>query len=91
VSIPPIGPSISAPPLSVSLRGVSRSFPPVLEGEAPRRVLDNINLDIAAGGIVALIGASGCGKSTLLRQVCGLDTPDAGTILIDGFPLSAAP
>lgn len=67
---------------------MSRSFPPALKGEAPRRVLDNINLDIAAGEIVALIGPSGCGKSTLLRQVCGLDAPDAGTILIDGFPLS---
>jgi sulfonate transport system ATP-binding protein len=88
MSIYSIGPSISAPPLSVSLRGVSRSFRPVLKGEAPRRVLENIDLDIAAGGIVALIGPSGCGKSTLLRQVCGLDTPDAGTILIDGFPLS---
>lgn len=88
MSISSIGPSISAPELSVLLRGVSRSFPPALKGEAPRRVLDNINLDIAAGEIVALIGPSGCGKSTLLRQVCGLDAPDAGTILIDGFPLS---
>lgn len=43
-------------------------------------VLDDVNLDIAEGEFVCLLGASGCGKSTLLNLVAGLDRPTAGTI-----------
>ncbi|MGB9013330.1 MAG: ABC transporter ATP-binding protein [Aeromicrobium sp.] len=46
-----------------------------------------MNLSIGPGEIVALIGASGCGKSTLLREICGLDRPDAGEIVIDDQPV----
>ncbi|WP_316308917.1 ATP-binding cassette domain-containing protein, partial [Clavibacter michiganensis] len=41
-----------------------------------------VDLDLAAGDVVAVLGPSGCGKSTLLRQVSGLDRPDAGSIRI---------
>lgn len=68
----------------VGLREVRRAF----DGPTgPRTVLDRVDLDIAAGEIVAVIGASGCGKSTLLRQVAGLDTPDGGTITLAGTPV----
>jgi sulfonate transport system ATP-binding protein len=67
----------STPALSVSLDGVARTF-------GDRKVLRDIDLEIAPGEIVALLGPSGCGKSTLLRQVSGLDLPDAGTVSIDG-------
>ena len=63
--------------LSVTLDGVGRTF-------GDRRVLRDIDLEIAPGEIVALLGPSGCGKSTLLRQVSGLDFPDAGSVSIDG-------
>ncbi|UOE43272.1 ABC transporter ATP-binding protein [Agromyces larvae] len=43
-------------------------------------VLDDVNLDIAEGEFVCLLGASGCGKSTLLNLIAGLDRPSAGTI-----------
>lgn len=77
-----MSPTTTAHP--VGLREVRRAF----DGPAgPRLVLDRVDLDIAAGEIVAVIGASGCGKSTLLRQVAGLDTPDAGTITLAGTPV----
>src|SRR5690606_24312818 len=64
--------------------GVGRTFPPRERQGRPKAVLADVDLEIAAGEIVALLGASGCGKSTLLRQVSGLDTPTQGQILIDG-------
>ncbi|WP_421740630.1 ABC transporter ATP-binding protein [Cellulomonas sp.] len=68
----------------VTLRDVRRTFD---TPTGPRAVLAGVDLELAAGEIVALVGPSGCGKSTLLRQVSGLDTPDAGDILIDGSPV----
>ncbi|MEN9567167.1 MAG: hypothetical protein RLZZ69_2363, partial [Cyanobacteriota bacterium] len=50
-------------------------------------VLDQINLDIAPGEFVAIVGRSGCGKSTLLRLVAGLEHPSDGGVLVDGKPL----
>lgn len=52
-----------------------------------KRVLQGINLQVAGGHFVAIVGKSGCGKSTLLRLVAGLDTPTSGDILVDGQPL----
>lgn len=49
--------------------------------------LEDIDLTIADGEFVCLIGHSGCGKSTLLSLLAGLNLPDAGTITIDGVPV----
>ncbi|MBD0274285.1 MAG: ATP-binding cassette domain-containing protein, partial [Acetobacteraceae bacterium] len=43
-----------------------------------KRVLRGVDLDIAPGGFLAIVGRSGCGKSTLLRILAGLETPDEG-------------
>lgn len=51
---------------------------------APLTVLQDIDLDIARGEFVCLIGESGCGKSTLLRMMAGLLTPSEGQVLHDG-------
>jgi NitT/TauT family transport system ATP-binding protein len=46
--------------------------------------LDGVDLTVAAGGFVSLVGVSGCGKSTLLNIVAGLEQPSEGTVLVDG-------
>jgi sn-glycerol 3-phosphate transport system ATP-binding protein len=48
------------------------------------QVLHGIDLDVADGEMIVVVGASGCGKSTLLRIVAGLETPSSGTVRIDG-------
>jgi NitT/TauT family transport system ATP-binding protein len=50
-------------------------------------VLKNININIAQGEFVCVVGASGSGKSTLLRQIAGLDLPSSGEIRIGGVPV----
>jgi putrescine transport system ATP-binding protein len=53
--------------------------------------LDDLSLDIFEGEFFALLGPSGCGKSTLLRLLAGLETPDAGRILLDGKDILPVP
>ncbi|GIL05280.1 ABC transporter ATP-binding protein [Betaproteobacteria bacterium PRO7] len=53
-----------------------------------RPILDGLDLELAAGEYVAIVGESGAGKSTLLNLIAGLDVPDAGGIEIGGEVLS---
>ncbi len=55
-----------------------------------RRVLDGINLDIAQGETMVLLGGSGSGKSTLLRQIIGLERPQEGRVVVRGTNLAEA-
>lgn len=50
---------------------------------------DHISLSIGEGEFFALLGPSGCGKTTLLRMLAGFETPDSGSILLDGKDLTA--
>jgi glutamate transport system ATP-binding protein len=67
---------------TIELRGLRLSF-------GPHRILAGIDLTVAAGERVALIGPSGSGKSTLLRCVNGLERPDEGEVLIFGERLAS--
>ncbi|HEX5737159.1 MAG TPA: ABC transporter ATP-binding protein [Hydrogenophaga sp.] len=56
-----------------------------------RPLLDGVNLSVAAGETVALLGASGSGKSTLLKIVAGLDQPESGSVCFDGVDITRLP
>ncbi len=62
---------------AIRVRGVSKRF-------GGLTVLDRLDLDVAPGEFLAIVGKSGCGKSTLLRLLTGLDTATGGSITIDG-------
>jgi NitT/TauT family transport system ATP-binding protein len=66
---------------ALEVRNVSHRF-----GDFP--VLDQINLKIWPGQIVAIVGPSGCGKSTLLKAILGTHPPSEGQILADGEPVT---
>jgi len=59
------------------MQGISKSFPGV-------QALDNVDFEVAAGEVVALIGENGAGKSTLMKILCGAYRKDAGRILLQG-------
>ncbi len=67
--------------LTYSARGLARSF----EGGLVS-ALRGVDLEVAAGERVAIVGRTGCGKSTLLSLLALLDDPDAGELLVDGRP-----
>lgn len=54
-------------------------------------VLENLNLTIADGEFVTIVGASGCGKTTFLRLLLGAERPTRGELLIDGKPIPPEP
>jgi ATP-binding cassette subfamily C protein len=66
----------------IAFRGVRFGY-----ADADRPVLEGLGFTVRAGEFVAFVGASGSGKSTLLRLLLGLETPQAGSVLIDGKPL----
>jgi sulfate transport system ATP-binding protein len=68
--------------MSIAIRNIEKHF-------GNFTALNKVNLDIANGELVALLGPSGCGKTTLLRIIAGLETPDAGSIVIHGEDATA--
>jgi sulfate transport system ATP-binding protein len=63
--------------MGIEIRNLNKRFGPVV-------VCDDLNLDIPAGELVALLGPSGSGKTTLLRIIAGLEVPDSGHVLFHG-------
>src|ERR1700761_7271952 len=64
-----------------SVRSCTRQYPGVL-------ALDNATFEVAAGEVRALLGKNGAGKSTMIRLLTGAETPDKGTVAIDGMQLN---
>ena len=71
----------------LALSNVSKSYP-AAAGGAELSILSGINLNLAAGESIAIVGPSGSGKSTLLNIIGTLDRPSSGEILLNGRSLT---
>jgi sulfate transport system ATP-binding protein len=69
---------------AIVVRGANKRYGDVV-------AVDNVDFEVPAGSLTALLGPSGSGKSTLLRAIAGLDQPDSGTITINGRDVTRVP
>ena len=69
--------------MELELRGITKKFPGVVAN-------DDVNLRLATGEVLALIGENGAGKSTLMSILYGMYRPDGGSILLDGKEVTFA-
>jgi lipoprotein-releasing system ATP-binding protein len=72
----------------LQLSGVSKEFVPAV-GVAPLKILSNLDLAVAPGESLAIVGPSGSGKSTLLNLIGSLDRPTTGKVLLGGQDLTS--
>lgn len=68
----------------VEAKGISKAY-------GPRTIIENINVSVAKGEFISVVGASGCGKSTFLRLLLAQELPTSGEIHIDGAPMAMEP
>src|SRR5262245_45884310 len=73
--------SHATPAHAVAMRGVTKSFGGI-------KALAEVDFEVDKGEVHALLGGNGAGKSTILKILNGVHVPDAGTIEVDGVPLS---
>lgn len=71
----------------IRLQGVNKTYG---TGEAAVHALRDIDIDIAPGELVAIVGASGSGKTTLLNVIGGIEAADSGTVVVAGQDISTA-
>jgi NitT/TauT family transport system ATP-binding protein len=75
------GPEAATSGPAIRIRNVTKTFG---RGHDRMTALNDLDLDVAEGEFLCIVGASGCGKSTLLNLISGLDTPTDGTIETGG-------
>jgi NitT/TauT family transport system ATP-binding protein len=80
-----VTPATAAPPVAIHFDRVSKWFGGKTSDAAAFRAVDGLNLDIAEGEMVALLGKTGCGKSTTFNLIAGLLAPSEGTVRVHGF------
>lgn len=68
----------------LEIHGLSKNY---FKKRSKTNALNNIDLCIEPGHIIGLLGPNGSGKTTLIKIICGLLTPDSGTVLVDGNPI----
>ena len=68
-------------PVIYSAKGICKRFGVV-------QALGDVDLDVAEGNVIGLVGANGAGKSTLLKIIAGALPPDSGELKLDGKPLA---
>ncbi|MBC7784680.1 MAG: ATP-binding cassette domain-containing protein [Burkholderiales bacterium] len=76
-------PSSAITPLTLEMSGISKSFTGV-------RVLENVAVQIRGGEVHTIMGENGAGKSTLMKILAGVHRPDAGSITLNGQPITLA-
>ncbi|TCM50819.1 ABC-type Fe3+/spermidine/putrescine transport system ATPase subunit [Rhizobium sp. PP-F2F-G48] len=84
VATPERAPDYAGSGLLLSARGLTKTY-------GGQCVVDGIDLDIPERAFTTFLGPSGCGKTTILRMIAGFETPDAGSIVLDGRSLSGVP
>ena len=72
----------------IRIQALTKAF---LDGTRSTTVLDGLDLELAPGDFVALLGRSGSGKSTLLNCIAGIETPDSGRVLFDDVDITTLP
>ena len=77
----PASPSASARAVSVSTVGMTKRF-------GGFTALDDVSIDVPAGAFHVLLGENGAGKSTLVKCIMGFYQPDAGSLVVDGQPVT---
>ena len=68
----------------IEIRNLTKSFGSV-------RAVDGVDLDIHAGEFLTLLGPSGSGKTTVLRMIAGFETPDSGSVKLNGVDITYLP